>query len=78
MVADFPICLYSSLRFIADGLVTLDKPLTYEPIGVALSGSDLLLVNWVQNVLGSLEKTGEMDRLLQKWFKESAWMDQLP
>ena len=78
LIADFPICLYSSLRYVTDGRVTLDKPLTYEPIGVALPANDPLLVNWVQNMLGYLEKTGEMDLLVQKWFKDSSWVDRLP
>ena len=69
MVADFPICILSVVRFPEADLVTLDKPLTYEPIGVALHPSDQLLVNWVQNVINTLQKGGEMQMLIQRWFK---------
>jgi len=78
MVADFPICILSVVRFPEADLVTLDKPLTYEPIGVALHPSDQLLVNWVQNVIHTLQKGGEMQMLIQRWFKESDWIKQLP
>jgi hypothetical protein len=37
-----------------------------------------LLVNWVQNFLQTLEKTGQMKMLLEKWFKDTSWVSQLP
>lgn len=78
MVADFPICILSVVRYPEADFVTLDKPLTYEPIGVALHPSDRLLVNWVENVIHTLQKGGEMQMLIQRWFKESDWIKQLP
>ena len=78
MVADYPICMVSAYRFADAGLVTLAKPISYEPIGVALPPNDPLLVNWVQNVLHLLEKTGELDVLMQRWFKDTSWVNRLP
>jgi polar amino acid transport system substrate-binding protein len=78
MVADYPICMVSVYRFPDAGLVTLGKPISYEPIGVALSPNDPLLVNWVQNALHLLEKTGELDVLMQRWFKDTSWVSRLP
>ena len=78
MVADYPICMVSVYRFPDAGLVTLGKPISYEPIGVALPPNDPLLVNWVQNVLHLLEKTGELDVLMQRWFKDTSWVSRLP
>jgi polar amino acid transport system substrate-binding protein len=78
MVADYPICLVSVYRYPDAGLVTLSKPISYEPIGVALPASDPLLVNWVQNFLNTLEKTGEMERLFERWFKDTSWVSRLP
>ena len=78
MVADGPICLVSVYRYPDAGFITLDKPLSYEPIGVALPANDPLLVNWVQNTILTVQRTGEMDILLQKWFKSADWVKLLP
>jgi len=78
MVADYPICLVSVYRYPDVGLATLSKPISYEPIGVALPANDPLLVNWVQNFLNTIEKTGEMERLLERWFKDTSWISRLP
>ena len=78
MVADAPICLVSVYRYPEAGFATLDKPLSYEPIGVALPANDPLLVNWVQNMILTVQRTGEMDILLQKWFKSADWVKLLP
>lgn len=78
MVADYPICVVSVHRYPDGGLATLNKPLSYEPIGVALPASDPLLVNWVQNMLNFLEKTGQLEAITQRWFRETSWISQLP
>jgi polar amino acid transport system substrate-binding protein len=78
MVADYPICMVSVHRYPDAGLVTLAKPISYEPIGVALPANDPLLVNWVQNVLHFIEKDGELEILMLRWFKDTSWMSRLP
>ena len=78
MVADYPICFLSVHRYPEVGFATLTKPISYEPIGIALPASDPLLLNWVQNVLSFLEKTGELESLTQRWFKDTSWISQLP
>jgi polar amino acid transport system substrate-binding protein len=78
MVADYPICLVSVYRYPDGGFTTLSKPLSYEPIGIALSPNDPLLLNWVQNFLHTLEKAGEMERLFERWFKDTSWINRLP
>jgi polar amino acid transport system substrate-binding protein len=78
MVADYPICFLTVYRYPDGGMATLSKPISYEPIGVALPASDPLLVNWVQNVFNFLEKTGELDALTQRWFRDTSWISQLP
>ena len=78
MVADYPICMVSVYRYPDDGLATLTKPISYEPIGVALQANDPLLVNWLQNFFNYLEKTGELELLIQRWLKETSWVSQLP
>ncbi len=78
MVADYPICFLSVHRYPEAGLATLSKPISYEPIGVALPANDLLLLNWVQNTLSFLERTGELELLNQRWFKDTSWIGRLP
>ena len=78
MVADYPICLVSVYRYPDAGLATLSKPISYEPIGVALPAGDPLLVNWVQNFLNTFEKTGGMETLVERWFKDTSWVSRLP
>jgi polar amino acid transport system substrate-binding protein len=78
MVADFPICALSAMRFADQGLVTLTEPLTIEPIGIAISPGDSLMVNMVQNYLVALEAVGVLDELEAKWFKDGGWLIHLP
>jgi polar amino acid transport system substrate-binding protein len=78
MVADYPICFVSIYRYPDAELTTLSKPLSYEPIGVAVPASDPLLVNWLQNSLHFIEKTGEFEVFMQRWFKDTSWVSQLP
>ncbi len=77
MVADFPICQVSAFRYQDSELATLKKPLSYEPLGVALPQNEFLLLNWFQNSLNSLEKSGQMSALLEKWFENGSWIKQL-
>jgi polar amino acid transport system substrate-binding protein len=77
MVADYPICMVTVYRYPDGGFATLTKPMSYEPVGVALPANDPLLVNWVQNSLNTIVGTGEMDTLMQRWFKDSSWVKQL-
>ena len=60
------------------GLITLDEPLTVEPIGIAVSREDKQFYNLVDNYLRSYEKTGVLNQLRNKWFEESAWIAAMP
>jgi len=78
LVADYPICALSQMRFPDAGLATLSEPMTIEPIGVALPPGDSLLINMVTNYLGALEGLGLLDALEKKWFEDGGWLIQLP
>jgi len=78
MVADMPICMLSVLRHPDAGLTTLEKPLTVEPIGIAISKDDPQFLNLVSNYLDAYGKTGVMSKLRQKWFEDSSWIAALP
>ena len=78
MVADMPLCVLSVLRYPEAGLTTLDRPLTIEPIGIAVSKNDPQFFNLVDNYLKAYEKTGVLTQLRKKWFEDSSWVAALP
>ncbi len=78
LVADFPICALSQMRYPDANLATLTEPMTIEPIGIALAPGDSLFVNMVTNYLSALEGIGLLDALEKKWFEDGAWLIQLP
>jgi len=78
MVADFPICALSVMRFPDDGFATLAQPLTLEPMGVAMPPNDPLFINMMENYLGALEGIGVLELLEEKWFQDGSWLIQMP
>ncbi|RLA56321.1 MAG: ABC transporter substrate-binding protein [Gammaproteobacteria bacterium] len=78
MVADMPMCVLSVMRYPEAGLTTLDRPLTVEPIGIAISKDDPQFFNLVDNYLRAYEKTGVLTKLRQKWFEDNSWVAALP
>ena len=78
MIADYPICVLTVLSNPDQGLISVITPLNYEPIGIALPGNDPLMVNWMENFLGTLEETGVLDLLKERWVKDNSWLKKLP
>jgi polar amino acid transport system substrate-binding protein len=78
MVADYHYCAVSAARFRDKGLTTVAAPFTYEPIGVAVPDGDPLMVNWVQNFLFTLNGSGELKKMADRWFKDASWLKELP
>jgi polar amino acid transport system substrate-binding protein len=78
MVADYQICLVSLLRHPDQDLVSVITPFTYEPLGVALPAGDPHLINWVNNFINTLKKSGELDSLRARWLKDGSWLNELP
>ena len=74
MVADKPICVISIMRYPGKDLVTTEQPLTVEPIGVALPAGDPQFLNLVSNYISTLQISGTLTGLEQKWFKDGSWM----
>jgi polar amino acid transport system substrate-binding protein len=77
MVADMAICQLSVYRYPDAGLVSLTKPLSYEPLGIAVPANDPLLINLLQNFLNTVEKDGTMEMMVNRWFKDSWWVGKL-
>jgi polar amino acid transport system substrate-binding protein len=78
MVADYPICVLTVLRNPGEGLISVITPLNYEPIGIALPGKDPLVVNWMENFLTTLDESGGLDLLKERWLTDSSWLKKLP
>jgi ABC-type amino acid transport substrate-binding protein len=78
IVADMEACQFAMLRNPDAGLETLTEPLTLEPIGMALPPNDPLLINLVENYFGTIELTGLVEPLHEKWYANGAWLFQLP
>jgi len=74
MVADKPICIVTIMKNQGKDLVTSEKPLTIEPIGMALPSDDPQFLNLVENYISSLQLSGTLPLLEQTWFQDGAWM----
>jgi ABC-type amino acid transport substrate-binding protein len=78
LVADMPVCVLSVLRYPEAGLATLERPLTVEPVGIAVGKNDPQFFNLVDNYLRAYEKTGILAKIREKWFEDSSWIVALP
>lgn len=77
LIADYPICAYTALLHPEKGLITLDKPLTIEPIGMAMPANDAHFLNLMQNYMNTLTMMGVLDLLEMAWFESGEWTDQV-
>ena len=74
LVADYPFCAYTVLVHPEKNLITLDAPLTIEPIGMALPPGDAHLYNVVQNYMNALSLIGALELLEIRWFETGDWV----
>lgn len=77
LVTDFYFCALSAYRYHDKGLIAGKSPLTYEPLGIAMT-EDTLLINWVQNFMNILQGSGELKEMREKWLNGGSWIDELP
>jgi polar amino acid transport system substrate-binding protein len=78
LVADYPVCVVSVLRYPNEGLVSVITPLTHEPLGIAVPPGDSHLINWLENSLRAYEGTGGLKEADKRWFESSSWLRELP
>ncbi len=76
VVADRETCVVATLRH--PELQTLSRPLTVEPIGIALPPGETLLQNMLENYFDALENTGALEKARSFWFKDPSWLQSLP
>jgi len=77
LVADYYFCALSAYRYQDKGLIAGESPLTFEPLGIAMT-EDTLLINWVQNFLNILKGSGKLKEMNEKWLTGGSWIDELP
>ena len=77
LIADYPICIVALLRYPDAGLVSTFTALTYEPYGIAMPPDDPHFMNWVENFLASMEGSGDVEYLQDKWFKSGDWIERV-
>ena len=78
LIADYPFCLTTVFQYPDQELVSLIKPITYEPLGIAIPGNDPLLTNWLENYLSFIEGSGLLDKIEDKWLEDPSWLEQMP
>ena len=78
LVADREVVMLTALLNPKEGLATLRDPLTIEPIGMAMPAGDVLMVNYLENMMGALEASGVMSALRASWLESGDWLSQLP
>lgn len=78
MVANMQFCLIAVLSHPQGKLMTLNKPLSIEPVGIAVADKNPGLHSLLQNYLDSYQTMGLLQKLHEKWFKDRSWLSQLP
>ena len=61
-------------------LIHLDTPLTYEPLAFAIRKGDPDFLNWLNNFLRQIKEDKVInlhERLYQKWFVETKWLQRV-
>ena len=76
LIADLLTCLLALARHPNRGLLTSLKTFTFEPLGIALPGTDPLLINWTENFLKALQGTGELKKLSESWINNEVWLQE--
>jgi polar amino acid transport system substrate-binding protein len=73
LIADQLTCILAVIRHPREGLHTSLKSFSHEPLGIALSGTDPLLINWVDNFLKTLQGSGDLKKMAEYWIKNEIW-----
>lgn len=78
VIADYPFCALAVFQHRDAKLGLLEKPFTYEPLGIALAQGDPEFVNLLRNYLLLMQGSGRLDMLRQRWLKREPWLRLLP
>ncbi|MCK5881191.1 MAG: transporter substrate-binding domain-containing protein [Sinobacterium sp.] len=78
MIADMAVCALSVILNPAANLATTPKPLSLQPVGIAVNHKHIGLHNLMSNYLKSYEALGFTEQLRKKWFENGDWVKLLP
>lgn len=78
IISDYPYCKVAQFRYKDDGLLVLEKILTFEQLGIGVSPEDSLFINLLQNYINLMTGSGGLTTMQEYWFKNSGWIEQLP
>jgi polar amino acid transport system substrate-binding protein len=76
VLTDSATAAVTTFRYQDKGIVTTGA-LTYEPIGIGIPPNDPLLQNFLENMLTNLKGGGDLDAMIDKWFKDPSWVKDL-
>ena len=78
LLADYPFCKVAEFRYPDRELAMFEEPLTFEPLGIAVAGDDVLLINLLSNYLNIMKGSGALEQLQEHWFRNDKWIKELP
>ncbi len=78
MVADMAICVLTVIMNPDSDLAALPKPLSLQPVGIAVNAKHPNLHALVNSYLDSFEKLGMLQKIRVKWFENGDWVRRLP
>lgn len=78
LVADMNICKLSAMRYPDAGLMTLNRPMAIEPIGIAVPANDEQFKSLVENYISTFERAGLVNQIRKKWLEDGSWVAALP
>lgn len=76
-IYDAPYNLIAMTRPENSALLTLEQPFTFEPLAFGLKKGDYDSVNWINHFLNQVAQDGTYDQLHDKWFRDTAWLEEI-
>jgi len=76
-IHDAPYNLIASSRAENRALLVLEQPFTFEPLAFGVKKGDFDSLNWINHFLNQVAQDGTYDRLHDKWFKGTAWLEDI-
>ena len=76
-IHDAPYNLIALSRPENSALLSLEQPFTFEPLAFGVRKGDFDSLNWINHFLNQVAQDGTYDRLHDRWFKDTAWLEDI-
>ena len=76
-IHDAPYNLIALSRPENSALLSLEQPFTFEPLAFGVRKGDFDSLNWINHFLNQVAQDGTYDRLHDRWFKDTAWVEDI-